>query len=144
MSPQGFDKRVDEEWKERVQREKEGEPPRPQPESQRPPGEPVSSRTGKARGESEEPLAKKEESPPTDFGTFVSSLTMQAMVALGEIPHPSTRRPEIDLDQARYLIDWLGILQAKTKGNLNPEEAELLEGALYELRMKFVSRKEAP
>ncbi|MBI3615916.1 MAG: DUF1844 domain-containing protein [Candidatus Omnitrophica bacterium] len=62
------------------------------------------------------------------------------MMALGEVPHPVTNARQEDLEQARYLIDVLGMLQEKTKGNLTPEEADLLEGLLYELRMKYVAK----
>ena len=68
---------------------------------------------------------------------------MQALIALGEMPHPATNQPHPDPEQARYLIDLLGMLQEKTKGNLNPEEANLLENILYELRMKYVAMLQA-
>ena len=71
---------------------------------------------------------------------FLSSLSMQAMVALGEVAHPGTGLAQEDPEQARYLIDVLGILQEKTQGNLTQEEAALLDGLLYELRMKYVEK----
>ncbi|MCM8792766.1 MAG: DUF1844 domain-containing protein, partial [Candidatus Omnitrophica bacterium] len=40
---------------------------------------------------------------------------------------------EEDLAQARFLIDTLGMLKEKTKGNLTEEETNLLENVLYEL-----------
>ncbi len=124
-----MDKRVDESWKEQVEKEKSqaaAPPPRaggPQPSA---PGrdEPVPSR----------------KAPSGEFGMFLSSLSMQAMMALGELPHPVTQERQEDLEQARYLIDILGMLQAKTQGNLTAEEGQLLEGLLYELRMKYVSK----
>ena len=82
----------------------------------------------------------RQETPVTDFGFFLSTLSMQVLVALGEVPHPGTGRPEQDLEQARTLIDVLGMLKEKTKGNLTSEESEMLEGILYELRMKYVSK----
>jgi hypothetical protein len=39
------------------------------------------------------------------------------------------------------MIDILGILEEKTRGNLSPEERQLLEQGLYELRMRFVEVK---
>lgn len=82
--------------------------------------------------------------PVADFNLFLSSLSMQAMVALGEVAHPATGVPQEDLEQARYIIDVLGILQEKTQGNLTQEESGLLEGLLYELRMKFVEKTQGP
>lgn len=124
-----MDKRVDESWKEQVEKEKSqaaAPPPRaagPQPSA---PGR-------------EEP-APSRKAPSGEFGMFLSSLSMQAMMALGELPHPVTQERQEDLEQARYLIDILGMLQAKTQGNLTAEEGQLLEGLLYELRMKYVSK----
>ncbi len=61
-------------------------------------------------------------------------------MALGEVPNPATGEPHADLEQARYLIDILGMLQEKTHGNLTAEESVLLEDLLYELRMKYVAQ----
>jgi hypothetical protein len=36
------------------------------------------------------------------------------------------------------------MLQTKTKGNLTKEEEDMLEGILYELRMRFVRNTAAP
>ncbi|NLT77296.1 MAG: DUF1844 domain-containing protein, partial [Planctomycetes bacterium] len=43
-----------------------------------------------------------------------------------------------DLEMARYNIDMLEVLEAKTKGNLTAEEAQVLKNTLSELRMGFV------
>jgi hypothetical protein len=74
------------------------------------------------------------------FATFVISLSTQALALLGEIPDPVQGKTAVDLEGARQFIDILGILQDKTRGNLDAREAALLEGALYDLRMKFVER----
>ncbi len=44
----------------------------------------------------------------------------------------------MDLVLARNTIDLLGLLKEKTTGNLDAEEARLLETLLYELRLKFI------
>lgn len=74
------------------------------------------------------------------FATFVISLSTQALALLGEIPDPVQGQTVVDLEGARQFIDILGILQDKTRGNLDPRESALLEGALYDLRMKYVER----
>ena len=74
------------------------------------------------------------------FATFVISLSTQALALLGEIPDPVQGQTVVDLEGARQFIDILGILQEKTRGNLDAREAALLEGALYDLRMKYVER----
>ncbi|MBI3323113.1 MAG: DUF1844 domain-containing protein [Candidatus Omnitrophica bacterium] len=143
-----MEKKVDESWKEQVEREKRlqagGEAPRPGPGGPAAPaGRGAEARAGAAESKrrgAPSGAGRGEKAPETDFGFFLSSLSMQAMVALGEIPHPSTNLAAENLEQARYFIDLLGMLQEKTKGNLSQEEESLLEGVLYELRMKYVSR----
>ncbi len=115
-----YQKKVDEAWKEQVDQERVAA-------ERIPPGPSVSP-------------SRRKEAPQGNFSFFLSTLSMQAMIALGEVPHPATQARQEDLEQARYLIDVLGTLQEKTKGNLTPEEAEMLEGILYELRMKYVAK----
>lgn len=127
----GLSKKVDESWKDQV--EKERRLPSPPPAAAPTTARPVPQQDQK-------PAPAQARNPETEFGYFLSSLTMQAMVALGEIPHPATNLPQENIEQARYFIDLLGMLEEKTRGNLTPEEQSLLEGALYELRMKYVAR----
>ena len=72
------------------------------------------------------------------FSAFVYSLSTSALVHLGEIPEPITERMDKNLPLAKQTIDILGILQEKTKGNLTPEEENLLNSFLYDLRMRYV------
>ncbi len=44
---------------------------------------------------------------------------------------------------ARQSIDMLAILAEKTKGNLTPTESQLLDSALFELRMGFLEVTQA-
>ena len=73
-----------------------------------------------------------------DFMAYLSSLALQAMVFLGEIPNPLTNKTEKNLQQAKFLIDTLALLKDKTKGNLESQEENLLNSSLYELQMKYV------
>ncbi len=57
---------------------------------------------------------------------------------LGKVMNPASNKVERDLAQAKNTIDILGMLQAKTKGNLSDNEQKFLEHALYELRMNYV------
>jgi hypothetical protein len=73
------------------------------------------------------------------FNTFVLSLVTTAAVHFGDIAPPgSDTRLEPNLPGAAQMIEILGMLQQKTKGNLAPEEQQFLEQALFELRMRFV------
>ena len=76
--------------------------------------------------------------PALDFFNYIASLGFQAMIFLGEVPNPITNQTEKNLKQAKFLIDTLVLLREKTSGNLSKEEAELLNGSIYELQMRFV------
>jgi hypothetical protein len=87
-----------------------------------------------------EPATQVETRPEIDFSTFVISLSAQALAHLGEIPDPVQHAVRVDLDAARQVIDILGMLREKTKGNLDSAEDPLLKNILYDLRMKYVER----
>jgi hypothetical protein len=74
------------------------------------------------------------------FGTFLVGLSTQALVHLGDIADPQSGEPTPDLVAAQQLIDIIGMLEHKTRGNLDRDEAQLIEAILYELRMKYVER----
>ncbi len=73
--------------------------------------------------------------PNVSFSSFVVSLATSAMNHLGEGPGA-----KLDLPMARQTVDLLGLLMEKTKGNLDDEEAKLLETVLHDVRMKFVQK----
>jgi len=77
---------------------------------------------------------------PLTFATFVLSLSTQALAHLGEIPSPVDNRIAVDLLAAKQMIDILGILKEKTKGNLDSSESGLLDSVLYDLRLNYVER----
>jgi len=79
-------------------------------------------------------------SPAPSFSIFVSSLSMQTLIFLGEIDNPITHKKEANLDQAKYIIDTLAMLKEKAKGNLDANEANLIDNVLYELRMKYTAK----
>ena len=80
------------------------------------------------------------ELPRADFSQLVLSLGTSTLYHLGLAGDPESGKPpaEPDLALARQSIDILAMLEAKTQGNLDADEAKLLEGILYELRMRFV------
>jgi len=75
-----------------------------------------------------------------DFTMLINAMAQPALIFLGEIPHPGTGQPEVNLDQARMQIDLLDVLRIKCRGNLTSEEEALLDRILYQLRMLFVAR----
>ena len=80
---------------------------------------------------------------PVDFATHVISLASSAMVALGQMPAPDADEIVVDLDTARYLIDVIGMLEIKTRGNLDESEHKLMQSLLYDLRVAFVDARAA-
>jgi len=76
--------------------------------------------------------------PQASFPSLVQSLVTQVLFYLGDLT-PRGMEPQINLDMAKYNIDLLGVLEEKTKGNLTEEEQRLLDSALYEARMRYVS-----
>ncbi len=76
--------------------------------------------------------------PELDFSALVISLATTAQVSMGNIPNPQTNKPEQNLPAAQQMIDILGMLKEKTKGNLTQEEQALLDNVLFNLRMQYV------
>ena len=71
----------------------------------------------------------------SDFISFLMSLSAMAHNAMGIGPDS----PGVSLEDARYFIDIIGVLEEKTRGNLTLEEEQTLRSLLYELRMNFAS-----
>jgi hypothetical protein len=87
--------------------------------------------------ESEE-TAQEEYLPEVTFASFVLSLSTTVMYHLGDFPDPVTKKAEKNLAAAKHTIDMLNMLKAKTVGNLDNNEKDLMEGILYELMMRYV------
>jgi hypothetical protein len=60
------------------------------------------------------------------------------MYHFGDFPDPVTKKGDRNLPAAKQTIDILSILKAKTEGNLDEDEKQLLEKLLFELRMRYV------
>jgi len=78
--------------------------------------------------------------PEPDFNFFITTLSLQASIDLGQVPNPATNKKEENLVQAKFLIDTLGMLKEKARGNLTSGETNFLENVLYELRMQYISK----
>ena len=129
-------KRVDESWKEQAEKEKQTAAAAPGPAASTPAGpQQPAAELGQRR-----PTHGAEEMPQAQFDLFISGLAMESLIALGDMPHPATRRQAVNLPQAKYLIDLIGVLEEKTKGNLSAEEQQLLNDTLYQLRMRYLTK----
>ena len=90
-------------------------------------GRPAASATRGPRGE--------RVLPPAGIPSLVQSLATQIALYLGEL---AQRDETGSFDMAKHLIDTLGVIEEKTRGNLTPEEQQFLDQALYETRMRFI------
>jgi len=73
-----------------------------------------------------------------NFANLIVHIGQMAAMAFGDMTDPSGRRPEANLEAAAMFIEMLGMLQEKTSGNLTAAESKVLEGLLYDLRMRYV------
>lgn len=76
---------------------------------------------------------------PASFLSLIMSLASNAAASLGMMPHPVNGETGVDLKTAKHWIDVLGMLEQKTLGNLDSQEAQVLESLLADLRMQYVS-----
>jgi hypothetical protein len=72
------------------------------------------------------------------FIQLVLMFQAAAMQQMGKLENPITKKVERDLQQAKFSIDILEMIQQKTKGNLSENEKKFLEHILFELRMNYV------
>ena len=116
-------------------------PPPPEPSARREP----TARPAASATESESTRAGRDPlDDPTSFLSLIMSLASNAASSLGMMPHPVTGETGVDLKTAKHWIDVLGMLENKTRGNLDSQEAQVLEGLLADLRMQYVSFSSAP
>lgn len=78
------------------------------------------------------------------FAQLVLQQSNMAMMLLGKIAHPETGETVRDVEAAKFFIDQLEMLEAKTKGNLTKEEDALLKQTLMTLHMTFVETVQSP
>lgn len=108
---------IDEDWKSEANREKE--------------------RLATKQAEAEK-ARQEQAAQPLAFGDVIRLMASQAAMYLGIIPEPQSGQRILAPDLARTHIDILAILEAKTKGNLTPDETTELTETLRELRAIFV------
>ena len=80
--------------------------------------------------------------PEINFPSFVLSLYTSALFHFGDLQDPASGEKVKNLPMAKQTIDILGVLKEKTSGNLDDYEQKLLDGSLYELRMRYIKETE--
>lgn len=74
--------------------------------------------------------------PTIDLRTFIIQIAQGALVGLGEIEDPETKRTTVNLSFALHNIGVIRMLANKTKENRTAEETELIKALLTELENK--------
>ena len=140
---------IDTDWKKQAQQEKRrlaedeekrraaAAAPAPTSPAAPPPG-PTGAPADPRRGGGPAASGRERQLPPASFTTLVQSIVTQVLYYLGELGARGAE-PMLNLDMAKHNIDVLGVLEEKTRGNLTDEEKQLLDGALYETRMRYVA-----
>jgi len=113
---------IDEDWKKEAQKEKEI----------------LAAHEEAERKKAEQEDRRRGPLPDGNFAALISMLTTQALFALGVLRVKGQEKKEPDLEMARYNIDMLETLEAKTEGNLTEEEQKVLSDTLNEVRMAYV------
>jgi len=86
-------------------------------------------------------MADENFDPPINFTNFILSLHTSALFHFGDIPDPVSGKTQKDFSAVKQTIDILDMINEKTKGNLNEEENNLMQGVLYELKMRYIKEK---
>lgn len=118
------EKKVDESWKEQIERDRSRLAAAAQPAS--PP---------QASAPQAAPRPAQDSPTSPEFLNLINTLAYQALFHLGEIPE--AQGGEVNLDAAREAIELLRAIQLKTQGNLSQQESTILKALLPELQMKF-------
>jgi PBP1b-binding outer membrane lipoprotein LpoB len=82
--------------------------------------------------------------PEMNFASFIFSLHTSALFHFGDLPDPVSNEKMKNLTAAKQTIEILDMLKEKTSGNLDENEEKLLEGILYELKMRFIRESDKP
>lgn len=127
----GVKKKVDEDWKKRAREEADALSA----------GEGTdgpAAQAGRNAGDAEQAAADEIFNAMPPFLRLVSELALQASIHMGFVENPATGKKDRDLAAARHVLDILGMLKEKTKGNLDQAESSYLEEVLYNLHMGYV------
>lgn len=77
------------------------------------------------------------------FENLIRMIGSNAAMVLGAYADPNTGQPMLDPDAARELIDMLDALHEKTKGNLTPEEENMLLDLVGKLKLTYLEIQKA-
>jgi hypothetical protein len=119
--------------------DREGNPVHSESES------PKAQAARQASGAKEEPAEAAPESGESklekiDFVSILFSYVHTSLIYLGDLEDPISKKSGENLEGARQMIEILELMEQKTKGNLTQKEAQYLESALFDLRMRYMQK----
>ena len=112
---------IDEDWKSKVQAEKDS----------------FEKKSEKSPPEADVPHDPS--MPPASLEMLLTTLATEAMMALGQIPHPTMGKALYQPNQAKFLIDTIGVIKEKTSGNLTTAETQAIDNLIHQLRMAYIA-----
>ncbi|OGF49772.1 MAG: hypothetical protein A2231_04520 [Candidatus Firestonebacteria bacterium RIFOXYA2_FULL_40_8] len=71
------------------------------------------------------------------FMQLIYTLQNAAVMQLGKVMNPMTNKIEKNLEQAKGTIEMLRMLKAKTAGNLEKQEQEMLDQVVLMLQLNY-------
>lgn len=118
---------VDEDWKSQVEREKEE----------------LKTQAQAGQEEAQDTSSEEYPLPPASLTVLLSTLATQAMMGLGMFPDPASGKPTVNRPMAKHFMNTIAMLEEKTKGNLDSEEAAQISDSLHQLRMAYMATADA-
>jgi hypothetical protein len=122
---------IDEDWKSQVEAERA--------QAAKATSTPAATVTNEGSSETADPPM-----PPASFELLLTTLATEALVALGQVPHPVTGKTQVQRNQAKFLIDTVDLLRQKTAGNLTTSEQQVIDSLLHQMRLVFVATADVP
>jgi len=77
--------------------------------------------------------------PPPSFQEIVEPLAVRALQFLGEMPLTEGGEKKAVPQLAKHMIDLIGILEDRTKGNLRDDEKRYVDRVLTDLRTRYLT-----
>src|SRR6476469_6306706 len=124
---------IDEDWKSQVEAERAEAAKSKSTKTETP------AATDKDESETTDPPM-----PDASFELLLTTLATEALVALGQVPHPITGKTQLQRNQANFLIDTVDVLRQKTAGNLTNSEQQVIDSLLHQMCLVFVQTADAP
>jgi hypothetical protein len=79
--------------------------------------------------------------PEPTFNVLVDVLAAPCLVHLGLAANPASGKVEKDLEQAKWTIDLLHVLEEKTRGNVAAADRARLDQLLHQLRTAYAASR---